>query len=80
MFAKSLLSSGEIWNLACKFAVGVCSAYVSDRVGGGILCIFLLLGAIFLFYRDVFSVAKLKRLFGCCGCLLCSVYALFNLS
>ncbi len=53
-------SSGEIWNLACKFAVGVCFAYVSHRVEG-ILCISSLLGAIFLFYRDIFSVAKDKN-------------------
>ncbi len=80
MFAKSLLSSGEIWNLACKFAVGVCSAYVSHRVGGGILCIFFLLGAIFLFYRDVFSVCKIEKTFWLLWMLICSVYAFFNLS
>ena len=32
-------------------------AYVSYNGGGGILCLFLLLGAIFLFI-EIFSVAK----------------------
>jgi hypothetical protein len=32
-------------------------------VGGVILCIFLLLDAVFLYYRDIFSVAKLKNSF-----------------
>jgi hypothetical protein len=29
---------------------------------------------------EIFSVVKLNKLFGCCGCLLCSVYAFFNMS
>ena len=43
------------------FAEGVCFAFVSHSVGGVILCIFLLSDAVFLCYRDIFSVTKLTR-------------------
>ncbi len=62
------------------FAEGVCFAFVSHSVGGGILCIFSLLGAISLYYRDIFSVAELKKTFWLLWMLLCSVYAFFNMS
>ncbi len=44
---------------------------ISVGGGGVILCIFLLLDAVFLYYRDILSVAKLKNSFwsaaGCAG-------------
>ncbi len=47
-----------------NFAEGVCFACVSHSVGGGgggVLCIFSLLGAVSLYYRDIFSAAKDKN-------------------
>ncbi len=56
------------WPLAAKFGTwfanslqGSDFAYASYNGGGGgggILFLFFLLGAIFLYYRDIFSVAK----------------------
>ena len=55
------------WPLAAKFGTwpanslqGSDFAYVSHNGGGGILCMFLLLGAIFLFI-EIFSVLKLIK-------------------
>ncbi len=49
---------------------------------GGILCIFLLSDAVFLCYRDIFSVTKVTKalvIVGSC-LLLCCVFSFFNLS
>ncbi len=61
------------------FAEGVCFACLSHSVGG-ILCIFSLLGAVSLLYKDIFSVAKIEKTFWLLWMLLCSVYAFFNMS
>ncbi len=44
----------------CRGLICICE---SSLWGGVILCIFLLLDAVFLYYRDIVSVAKLKNSF-----------------
>ncbi len=48
---------------ACRFAVGVWLCIGDSSCWGGILCIFLLSDAVFLCYRDIFSVTKLTYSF-----------------
>jgi hypothetical protein len=44
-----------------QIAEGVCFACVSHSVGGGYFVYFSCLDAVFLCYRDIFSVTKLTR-------------------